>query len=391
MPDLPTSNELAEIARSIIRTKLDPAGTGAVDLRPGSRNDAAVSLQTGQGARLSAYVADRISAGFTSQATDDDLDVRGEDLYKEPRKQPSFATGKVRLVRAGSSATTIPKGTRVAVPAAGTQAAVVFAATSDVASSTTTAIVPVTCVETGPRGNITGPQAVTAILDPLPDTTWALDATYTVGVDPNAAFGGGANRENDDEYKQRLDQLAIDDPRVRAVYRALLRAALRATGVRYVTLVEPLDGTVVVFAGDDAFVLTEAMRASIDSIMLDWRAYGMPVLVRPYAVQTVTVTATVHMARALANYDQAAIKSAAINAVKKYFLTARPTPDEYFKNAIEAAMLSAHDEAQDVVMTSPNADVLRPTDAGYGAITALNRYRVTDASLNISIAGPRTA
>jgi hypothetical protein len=42
-------------------------------------------------------------------------------------------------------------------------------------------------------------------------------------------------------------------------------------------------------------------------------------------------------------------------------------------------------------VTSPTADVLRPTDAGYGAIMALNRYTISDDTISITIAGPRTS
>jgi uncharacterized phage protein gp47/JayE len=390
MADLPTSSELAEIGRAAFRAALDPGGTGAVNLRPGSRNDVAISALTGIGNRLGAYVADRVSAARRSSATGEDLDAHARDLYGETRKSASASTGKVRLTRPGTTATAIPKGSRFAVPAEGSTPAVIFEASEDVSSSATTAVVPVRCTETGPRGNITGPQAVAAILDPLPDTTWTLDATYTTAGDPTATFGGGAADETDDELRQRLDQISIDDPRERATRSAVLAGALRVPGVRYATIVEPLDGTGIVYAGDAAFALTDAMRKAIDTELLDWRALGVPALIRGYNAQTVTVTGTIYMARALANYDLAAIKAAATSAVKRYFDTGRPSPDEYFVNAIEAALFSAHDEIQNVALASPLANALRPADTGYGAITALNRYRVTDASISIAIAAPQT-
>jgi uncharacterized phage protein gp47/JayE len=388
--DLPTPAELAAAAQAAFRARLDPNGTGAVNLRPGSRHDLFVSVVTAVAARLSAYAVDRVTALRRSTATGTDLDDLARDLFSVTRKAANAATGRVRLVRAGTAATSVPKGTRFAVPAEGSTPAVVFEASEDVASSGTTAVVPVACAEVGTRGNIAGPSAVTAVLDPLPDSTWSLDPTYTTGVDSAAAFAGGAEAETDDELRDRLEQIAINDPRERATERAVLAATLAVPGVRYATVVEPFDGTLVVYAGDEAFALSDAMRQAIELELRGWRALGVPALARAYSAQTVTVTGTIYMARALSEYDAAAVKAAAVQAVKDYFATGRPQPDEYFVNAIEAACFGAHDEVQNVVLSAPLADVRRRPDADYGAVAALERYRVTDESITLSVAGPLT-
>jgi uncharacterized phage protein gp47/JayE len=396
MADLPRPDEFARIAQGVYRTALDPGGTGAVNLRSGSRNDALVSLFTALSIRLAAYAADRASGAHLSSAEDEDLDVLGRDLFQEERKEAIGAVGTVYLKRTGVSATSIPKGSRVGVPAAPGQPAVQFQATDEVTAFVVDgplvkARIAVQAVQPGIIGNVTL-AAITAILDPLPDTGWSLyvpsggDVIVDGAVD---VIGGGAEREDNDTYRARLRQLATDASRQRGTRAAILKGALRVAGVGFATVVEPQDGTVVVYVGDAAFALPSALKSAVETELLDWRAFGVPALVRRYNAVDVTITGTLYMARAIANYDRGALKAAAIARVLEYFDN-RPNPDEYFVNRIESAILRAHDEAQDVVLTLPAASVLRPLDSGYGAITALNRYRLTSANINLTIAGPRT-
>jgi hypothetical protein len=397
MAELPTPDELTRIAQAAVRTTIDPDGTGAVNLRPGSRHDILVSVTTAVGSRLAGYVSDRVSSMRLSTATGEDLDVLARDLFTESRKPANAATGKIRLIRADATESTyIPRGTRFAVPAQGSTAAVVFESTEDMQTDAALVVIPVRCTETGPRGNIRTPKAVKAILDPLPDPTWQLDPIYgptgsfSFLGDPTSVFAGGTNRESDQDLRARLVRISIDDPRQRATERAVLAATLRVAGVVHATVIEPLDGTILVFAGDENFLLSEVMRLAIDAALRAWRAVGVPSIVRPYQAQVVPITGTIHMARSVSRYDAAAIKLAATNAVKHYFASGRSRPDEYFVNAIENAMFSAHDEVQNVVLSAPAIDVIRPVDTAVSATSSLPRYRVEDASIAISIAGPLT-
>jgi uncharacterized phage protein gp47/JayE len=128
----------------VYRAALDPGGTGAVNLAPGSRNDVAVSALNALTTRVTGYVADRVAAGRVHSATGEDLDILAQDFYQETRKPARTATGMIQLTRTGTGATTIPLGTRFAVPASSTAAAIVFQASQDVAvpSGQTTAQVP---------------------------------------------------------------------------------------------------------------------------------------------------------------------------------------------------------------------------------------------------------
>lgn len=383
MATLPTPAELTALARARLRSALDPTGTGAVDLRAGSRLDALVSVATGMGNRLSSYVADRMGALRRSTAQDEDLDVLARDLYSETRKPASYATGKVGLVRPGTAATLIPKGTRFGVPAAGSRPALVFVSTADVPSSSLTATVPVQAQQTGEASNVFTSAAITAILDSLPDPTWALDPSYIVPV------SGGASAESNEVLRDRLAQLALDDTRQRGTRRAILRGALRVPGIRYATVVEPLNGTTLVFCGDSTYYLSETQALAVQQELLEWRALGVPALVKRYSVSTVPVTATLHMQRSLADYDALGLRNAAVEAVRRYFAT-RVHPDEYFQSAIAGAIGSVHPERQRVVLTSPSADVLRVADTAYASATTMARYIVDDSSITIAVAGPAT-
>lgn len=393
MADLPTPDDLAETAQASLRVSLDPEGRGLVDLRAGSRLDAFVSVGAALGTRVGAYAADRAAAGRLASSVGEDLDQLAKDFFFETRKVAVAATGLRRFTRTGgTAATTIPRGTRVGVPATSTQPAVVFEATETVAVAAlaTSVDVPLRCAEAGPLGNLTDPALVSAILDPLPATTPA--STWSLTATPGAVFGGGAALESDDELKSRLGQYDPVAARIRGTRDAILAGALRVPGVRWVTLVEPGNGTLALFVGDAAFGLPAALAAAVGTELLGWRCYGVPVLVGGYTVTTVTVAATLRMTHKLVEYDQAAVRAAGVAAVKAYF-ERRPFPDEYFRNAIEAALFRAHDEVQEVELATPAANVLRPADAGYGALAAgsAGAWRSTPAPAAAPGTGPFSA
>ena len=285
--DLPSAQELAEIAEEELRLALDPHGTGAVDLHDGSRNTALVSMQVGLGLRVVRYAAERDAAARASTSNGDDLDGVGRDDYGEERKPEAFATGAVRLVRgSGRPSTAIPVGSRFAVPATTSTPAVVYraAATLPVLANETTVHVPLVAVEAGEAANLEDPAAVTQIVDPLPDAAWAI-TTPTAGT----VFGGGATAENDDVYRARLLQIGTEDNDQRGTRRAVLAGALRVPGVRYVVAVEPRNGTVALFVGDANYTLTTAMREAIETELLEWRCFGVPVELRTFTVVDVKI------------------------------------------------------------------------------------------------------
>jgi uncharacterized phage protein gp47/JayE len=383
--DLPTPAEVVTAAKVAFRGAVDPDGTGAVDLAAGSRNDLAISTVSAVGNRLSLYAADRVTASRIASASGDDLDVLAADLFGLTRKPDVAATGFLRFTRAGSVATVFPAGSRFGVPATSTQPAIVFQVAQDTPAVGTSAVVPVVCAQTGVVGNIAGPAAVTGILDVLPDPTWQLDPSFV----PPTPFGGGADAETDALFRARLQLTTPQAARQRGTKAAILTGGLNVPGVAFATPIEVQDGTVRLYAGDAGFNLPSTLALAIATELLDWRCFGVPVPVLPYAVQTVAVQATVYMARPLANYSAQALVTAAVNAVVAYF-EGRPQPDEYYTEAIIAAIYRAHPEVQHVVLAAPAASVVRPADTGYGVVTALNRYRVDPSSITLSFQPPNT-
>jgi len=383
---LPTVDELAAAGRAAFRKSIDPDGTGAVDLAAGSRNDTAISALTAIANRILAYVLDRVAAARIASATGDDLDAAALDWYGEFRKQDVAATGFVELTRPGTGLTSIPLGSRFAIPASAGQPAITFQASQDVSVefASLTAVVPIECTQTGTQGNIGTPLKITAVLDTLPDSTWTPNTAYS------AVIGGGGDRENDDQFKARLRLTTPQAERQRGTKAAIDTGAFRVAGVTFETAIEPNDGTVVLYAGDSAFNLPTALKQAIDTELLNWRCFGVPVIARSYNVQTVQVTAVVHMARSLANYDQAAVVSDAVQRVIDYF-EARPNPDEYWRDAVIGALFKAHAEVQHVILSAPSSDQPRPTDAGYGSVTALDRFKADASSIAITILGPQTS
>lgn len=404
---IPTPAELAALAQQKLRSVVDPAGTGAVDLSPGSRNDNAISLNTALYTRVAQYVADRLTARSLATATGDDLDALVADVYQDARKPANAATGFVYLTRSVTTApTVIPFGTRFATVASASSPAVVFTATQDVPVTTgqgavsAPVAVPVECVIADETGNV-AVSTITSILDALPDSqTWSLAAVPAGG---STFIAGGASAESDDTFRARIQQSAFDDSKKRGTKAAIQAGTLQVPGVTYVTVVEPGDGTILVFCGDANYNLSSSVQSAVQLNLEAWRAFGIPAIVRPYLVITVTVNATIYMQRPLQNYNAqnspGSIQAQAVANVQTYFAN-RQRVDEFFGSAITAAMQAAHPEVQQVIINSlsvsggPTPDgtnsVRRTSDALYGSVQSMIRYVVSTASLQVNVAPPLT-
>src|ERR1019366_3684813 len=114
--------------------------------------------------------------------------------------------------------------------------------------------------------------------------------------------------------------------------RAITTLILSIPGVQFATTVEPFDGTGIVYVGDANYTLPAAALQLIQAGLLDWRGFGVPMLVRPYNATVVPVTATVYMSRSLSYYNMDSLRSAAFALVQAYFQNL-PRPDEYYVSA----------------------------------------------------------
>lgn len=398
--ELATPAELAALAQQKLRSLVDPGGTGAVDLSPGSRNDIMVSICVALATRVFQYTADRLTARSLATATGEDLDALVQDVYQDVRKGANAATTTIYLQRVGTAATVVPFGSRFDVPATSTQQGVSFTVSADVpvalnAGVSVPVAVQVQCAQTGTIGNV-ATSAITAIRDPLPDTSWTV-AAVPAGA---AAFAaGGSAAESDDDFRARIQRSAFDDSKQRGTRAAIETGALRVPGIASVTAVEPNDGTVLVFCGDVGYNLSSSLQSGVQVELENWRAFGIPAIVRPYTLVTVSISAVVYMQRGLSNYDVTTMQSTAVAAVKAYFAQ-RKRPDEFFGSAIASALSTTSDEVQQVLLVSvstssspaPDAtgSVKRVADTAYGALTSMVRYVVTSTSVQVTIAPPAT-
>lgn len=396
MADLPTPADLVAEGQRSLRADLDPAGTGAVDLSAGSDLDTFLSAATAMMTPVLGHVADRVAARTLSSTTGSDLDEIAQDDFQDSRKNPAAARGFVYLIRPSGTSTTIPKGSRFAVPAAPAAAPVYFGADSDIGTSATKVAIPVTCTEQGAKGNVTVAN-ITKIVDSLPDTTWALftpsgGTPGPAGETAPAPIGGGADRETDDQLRARLQAVPSDASRQRGTLAAILFGTLRVPGVADAVAIEPSDGSVVVYAGDANYQLPNALKAAIDAELVSWRGYGVPVFVRPFLLQVVQVTASIYMQQAVTAYDTTSLQAAALAAVLAYFSPGRVHPDEYIRALLGAKMAKAIgvDDVQNIVFSAPGSDQTRSASSVYGGVPSLTRY-VTDTShVQLTLLGPAT-
>lgn len=400
--NLPTPEELTAAAQRKLRTELDPEGTGKVKLATGSRLDTAISVNVALAKRTNAAIADRATAASMYSATGDDLLLKAKEFYGAELKEASAARTTIYLTRTNSPAaqqTVIPAGQRFGVKQTAQQPGIFFAADQDVpvAVGVLKVAVPVTCTQTGQVGNVDR-AIIDQIVDPLPETSpasapWSI--YQPVFGDPVLGGGdvdqvaGGDEAEDPEELRQRCLAGSFDATRTRGVKDAITSAVLAVPGISSVVVVEPLDGTILVYCGDSNYLLSDALKSLVQTTLQGYRCLGVPAIVRRFTVVTVVVNVTLYMSRALTEYDIQALKKQAVDGIKAYFKN-RPRPDEYFKERIAAAAGSASAETQNVTVTSPAADQQRPADEDYAALTTINRYVVDESSITVSIAEPQT-
>lgn len=398
MAELPSAQDVATFIDETLRGEIDPNATGAYDNSPGSDNAALISVLTKVAMGVYGYAADRKKASLGQSAEGDDLDVILEDVYFDERQGANAAVTTVYLKRTAGplAATSIDQGTRFGVPQTSTTPAVTFEATQTVPvpSAQGYVAVPVKCQVEGSVGEVQL-SAITQILDTLDDSNWVL--YVPIGGDPVLngkpnpdVVGGGQDQENDDQAKARvLVRPAQAAPGTKA---GVYKGATTVPGVASAVPVEPGDGTGLVYAGDQNFLLPSALQQKVKVQLEDWRAFGVAVDVRPMTVVTVLITGTVYMQLDLSNYDLNALLSNAVAGVIAYFQTGRARPDEYFIDRIRGAIGDANQGTQSVVLSSPGvtADQKRPADGSMGAVSAITRYIVSAASIQITFQGPQT-
>lgn len=395
MASLPTAQDLATFVDNTLRSLIDPNGTGAYDNSPGSDNAVLTSLLAKVGARILAYASDRKAATLPGSSSGPDLAAIIQDVFFDGIQDATAAVGTVYLRRTGSMPLTfISQGDRFSTQATGGVSAIEFASdgTIPVPAGQSYVAVPVTCLQTGSIGEV-DLASITQIEDQLDDQSWQLYVPITgdpvlAGALAPSSVGGGQDQESDTQAKARVfARPAQAQPGTKAgVYKGTTTVA----GIASAVPVEPGDGTGIVYAGDQNFLLPDALKRALATQLESWRAFGVPVAARAFSVTTVQVTATVYMQQDLSNYDQDKLLANAVSAVLAYFATGRSRPDEYFVDQIRGAIGSGNAGTQTVVLSSPATDQKRPSDGSYGALAAMNRYRVTAASISITFAGPQT-
>lgn len=395
MSDYLTPADLVAEGARVLTADLDPDGTNPPDLAPGSDLTTFLSTAAGMLTPLLGHVSERVASVTLSGARGADLDVVAQDLFQAARKPAAYSTGVVYLQRqTTAAATTIPLGSRFAVPADGSAPAVQFAAsgTVSVAAGVAKVAVPIACTQPGADGNV-APETVTRIVDALPDSGWAIFVPSVANPGPSsetapAALGGGADAESDEELIARLRALPLDASRKPGTAAGVLYAATSVAGVASALVVETMDGMGSVFVGDEAGALPDALRVQVTAAVEDYRGLGVPLRILGYDVQDVDVAATVYMQRDVSSYDVQSLKSLGESAVQRYF-DDRIHDDEVIASAIGAAIAEAIDDEQGVRVDAPVEDILRRAPADYAAQGSIPRYRV--GTVTITIANPRTA
>lgn len=149
-----------------------------------------VATALGQAAE---WLRDALALSFLSTTEGVYLDLFGDE-WGIPRIQAVAATGLVSFF--GTNGTAIPAGTIVTTSPDATAPALRFSTQASATVSSGSAIVPVISLEPGAAGNAAA-GAVSILSSAIPGIT---------AVRNEEAMAGGADRETDDAYKERLLQ-----------------------------------------------------------------------------------------------------------------------------------------------------------------------------------------
>lgn len=398
MADFLTPDDLIAAGQQVLRTELDPDGRGIVDLQPGSDLTTLISMGAGMLTPLLAHHADRVAARTLSGAAGSDLRELALDVWQTQPRTAAPARGTLYLQRLSAvAATSIPLGNRFGVPPADGQPGVLFEAASEVpaAIGTTAVAVPIRCTIDGSSGNVRR-DLITQIVDRLPDPTWVI--YQPIGGDPVLEgepnpdpVGGGMDDETDEALKARLRASPRDAAQRPGTEDGIDFGIRETSGVAEVVLIEPGDGTVVAFVGDENLNLPAAMESDILARLPTFRGFGVPVAVRAFDVQDVAVDVTIYRDQQLDQYDLDTDRAAVLAALLDYFALTRSRPDEYTRDGMRLAIGRVIEGVQAITFVAPVADVVRQDNASYGAVTALTRYTTDEANVVIQFAAPQTS
>lgn len=322
MADLPTFDDLFRIGKLEALARNRKLSASEFD-RKGSDLNILTALSAAMADECVGQLANLWAASFAGTARGAALDRKITDIYPDlTRKQASPSVGYATFSFTSGTTFTIPDGTRLT-----TEDGIQFIVVGDaaVASTESTKRVPIRSSQAG-SGQKAGVGKINSIMDQI------TSAPANISVSNTAATFGGEDREEDSDYlvRFRLHYLAAR----RATKGAIQAAVLGIPGVVKCTVIENLDAlgrpigyirAVVSDSYTEQFciailpvtyqVQAASLSAQIESVLEEWRAAGVGVVVEiaKIVMQPVRLSLTY-----LAGVDEDAIRSRVLSLVIQY-------------------------------------------------------------------------
>jgi uncharacterized phage protein gp47/JayE len=216
---------------------------------------------------------------------------------------------------------------------------------------------------------------------PLLSTNDTLNAQFTFAVGsglngqgtPTGGMSGGTDTELDTELRQRFANFL--QSLTRATYQAVLQALQSIPELTSVSLLDvtPMPGFISVYIddGSSSTVVSDEIKAIIESTLLDWRAAGIGVRIYMLdkVVDPVVLNITVDPTSVPADVQQAARQS--IIALLAGYAQGQPL---YLSKLVDTAFNVAG--VLDVKVLSPAADIIVGTHQA---------YRPSSVTVNVSV------
>lgn len=218
---------------------------------------------------------------------------------KSPTSKDKLAVGELILVNGGT-----------------------LSVTSETVLAAPYAIVPVQAVAVGRRWNLSGGTVVEPARKAVDDNfTVMIGDRLNARGQAEGGLYGGQDREDDEELRARFADYI--QSLSRATYKAVYQALLGIPGIISVTVVEnyPMIGFLSIYLDDGSNnpQLPKNLIAQVEEVLMEWRAAGVGIRIRPLEKITEALTLDVTVDRSVAPSAMEAAIAAEVERVTSLY------------------------------------------------------------------------
>lgn len=374
--------------RDAFRAGIVGEGNLGRDLRTGSMYDVVGGTSALVWSREMGFVRDVFQAASFDGSTREDADEQVFQRYGTLRTLETYGKGIAVFTRSSTAATTIFAGTRIRVAnSTQTSREYVVASNVDVATDTTTALVPI-------RSRIPGTGSLCRAVA-SETSLYLLDAQELAWTVAELTCGEGTDFEPDDPYKARAK---AERASTRPGYEARMVTALTAVGLSQAVFfastygIDASDfvsdnGINAVYVGDESFQATDdQVRAAIVALE-SVRVAGCDLFVGKFNRTALAPEISIRLWRDPSDLNGDAITRAAKSAVAEYF-RARDNQFIFRRSLVAGSIFEVSEAIQSVEIVSPSTDgtVLEGDPAHFPTTLAI--FSVEENDVAITLLGP---